>query len=233
MKHSLKIVSLAASLCLAAALALPACAQSAPPSSASSPAKSLPPGGVPVLGDDATAKLAYQGGAEFGKVETVSVAGQTFKTALRLTTLKRPVNEWDIQAVATSPLAPRTSTRLTRLEDESARDLHISTVARGLDALTGADERADDEGGGLAYFVEGTKLDAHGRRRRDWSRERMDGRMQRWTDRVRMTRKTRKRFGRRVRVRAGGSLSASTSGLMMASTTRRRRGGRRSDMRDK
>ena len=76
--------------------------------------------------------------------------------------------------VATNPLAPRNSTRLTRLEDEGARDLHISTVARGLDALTGADERADDKGGGLADFVEGTKLDPHDGGKRDWSRERRE-----------------------------------------------------------
>ena len=40
--------------------------------------------------------------------------------------------------------------RRTWLKDERARDLHIPAIARGLDALTGANERADDKSGGLA-----------------------------------------------------------------------------------
>lgn len=56
---------------------------------------------------------------------------------------------------------------LTRLEDEGARDLDIPAIARGFDALCRADERADDERGGLADVVEGAKLDSHGGGTRD------------------------------------------------------------------
>lgn len=52
--------------------------------------------------------------------------------------------------------------KLTRLEDECPRDLHIPAVARGLNAPVRADEGADDERGGLAYAIEGAKLDSHG-----------------------------------------------------------------------
>lgn len=73
----------------------------------------------------------------------------------------------------------RWDARLTRLKDEGARDLDISAIAGGLNALAGADEGADDESGGLAYFVKGTKFDGHGRRRREWSRECMEGGVER------------------------------------------------------
>ena len=47
------------------------------------------------------------------------------------------------------------------MEDESASDIDISTIADGLYALSGAYERANDEGGSLADAFEAAKLDCH------------------------------------------------------------------------
>jgi hypothetical protein len=49
----------------------------------------------------------------------------------------------------------------TRLEDECAADVDVARVADGLDALVGAQQRADDERGGLAHAVERAERDRH------------------------------------------------------------------------
>lgn len=51
--------------------------------------------------------------------------------------------------------------RLTRLENESGRDLNVSTVARWFDALCIAYQRAYDKGSRLAYSIERAKGNAH------------------------------------------------------------------------
>ena len=63
-----------------------------------------------------------------------------------------------------NPKEPSQARPLTRLEDQGACNIHISTVTRGLDALIGAHERANDERSSLADAVEGAELDAHGGR---------------------------------------------------------------------
>lgn len=61
--------------------------------------------------------------------------------------------------------------RLTRLENQRPGELHISAIAGGLYALARANQRAYDEGGGLADGVEGPELYAHGVKTRNEVRE--------------------------------------------------------------
>lgn len=56
--------------------------------------------------------------------------------------------------VHTSPTATHSKFALTWLEDQSACYIHISTIARGLDALICANQRAYYERGSLADAVE-------------------------------------------------------------------------------
>ncbi|CAN5393380.1 hypothetical protein BH11ARM2_BH11ARM2_10390 [soil metagenome] len=53
----------------------------------------IPQGGTPVVGE----RLAIQGDARYGTVETVPVRDQPFTTAVHVTTAKVPPNEWEFE----------------------------------------------------------------------------------------------------------------------------------------
>ena len=93
--HCLAPAPRRAALVAALLIALTAACRAEPP--ATSP-PAAPRDGTDVFAGGAMANLAYITGAEWGKSETVPVTGQPFSIALRLTTTKRPPNEWDADA---------------------------------------------------------------------------------------------------------------------------------------
>lgn len=51
--------------------------------------------------------------------------------------------------------------KLTRLENEGSSDIDIPTITCWFDTLIGAQQRANDERGGLANAIKRPELDAH------------------------------------------------------------------------
>ncbi len=68
--------------------------------------KPIPEHGTPMIPGDATASLMFSGTAAQGGAQIVTVVRQPFTKAARLTSLEKPTNIWDLQAMAdcTGPL---------------------------------------------------------------------------------------------------------------------------------
>jgi len=57
----------------------------------------VPAGGTSLLPDDALTVFGTWGKTEMGQTESIAVTGQPFSRACRLTTLKTPPNQWELQ----------------------------------------------------------------------------------------------------------------------------------------
>jgi len=72
------------------------------------PLFAAPPAGKSLFPKPGIEMLAPTNQADLGKVEKVTVVGQPFKEALRLTTIKGSANPWDVQVNAAVPVAVQT-----------------------------------------------------------------------------------------------------------------------------